>query len=235
MKLWGLAVTEHLSELILLVHPLVQLGIAAIRLSNNPKYFPFHVKVFQLLSLINEKTKQFVPIAQYLLYPFDASSEFLNGKPKQLLQDKAIPDTLVSLKFAKKHADTADVKDRVVREVIEELTIYYAANSRLISFPESIVPIGVVLRKFKKNTHNGNYRKIVAAFLDLLKKNEDFIIHKRLQMREKAIKNLNAMLASFDSHFAPDEKTPLEKERDKIVARRADYYKNKIQAVSKQH
>ena len=63
MKLWGLAVTEHLSELILLVHPLVQLGIAAIRLSNNPKYFPFHVKVFQLLSLINEKTRQFVPIA----------------------------------------------------------------------------------------------------------------------------------------------------------------------------
>ena len=46
----------------------------------------------------------------------------------------------------------------------------------MISFPEATVPIGVVLRKFKKVTHNGNYRKIVAAFLDLLKKNEDFII-----------------------------------------------------------
>lgn len=77
-----------------------------------------------------------------------------------------------------------------MKEVIEELTIYYAANSRIIGFPEATVPIGVVLRKFKKQTHNGNYRKIVATFLELLKKNEDFIIQKRLQMREKSLKNL---------------------------------------------
>ena len=63
MKLWVLAVTEHLSELVLLVHPIVQLGIAAMRLSNNPKFFPFHLKIFQMLSLLNAKTKQFVPIA----------------------------------------------------------------------------------------------------------------------------------------------------------------------------
>ena len=56
MKIWALAVTEHLSELVLLVHPLVQLGIAAIRLTNNPKYFPYHLKVFQMLTLINQKT-----------------------------------------------------------------------------------------------------------------------------------------------------------------------------------
>jgi len=46
MKLWVLAVTQHLSELLLLVHPIVQLGIATIRLSNNPKYFPYHLKIF---------------------------------------------------------------------------------------------------------------------------------------------------------------------------------------------
>lgn len=142
-----------------------------------------------MLSLINEKTHQFVPIAQYLLYPFDSTTDFLSSKPKPL-QDKSVPDSLISLKFAKKHAETAEVKDRVVKEVIEELTIYYAANSRIIGFPEATVPIGVVLRKFKKLTHNGNYRKIVATFLELLKKNEDFIIQKRLQMREKSLKNL---------------------------------------------
>ena len=232
LKLWALAVTQHLSELVLLVHPLVQLGIAALRLSTNPKYFPFHLKIFQMLSLVNEKTKQFVPIAQYLLYPFEASSDFLQGKPKQALQDKAVPDSLVSLKFAKKHAETADVKDRVVREVIDELTIYYAANSRLISFPEAVVPLGVLLRRFKKLTHNGNYRKVVAAFLDLVKRNEDYIVQKRLQMRDKSLKNVQALLGSFESHFAHDEKTPLERERDKILQRRLDYYKNKIQAAA---
>ena len=116
-----------------------------------------------------------------------------------------MPDTLISHKFAKKHAETAEVKDRVVRELIDELTIYYAANSRMIGFPEAVVPIGVVLRKFKKLTHNGNYRKIVAAFLDLLKKNEDFIIAKRTAMKEKSLKNISALLGSFDAQFGPGE------------------------------
>ena len=85
------------------------------------------------------------------MYPFDpAQSDFLTSKPKQLLHDKSIPDTLISLKFAKKHADTAEVKDRVVKEIIEELTLYYAANSRNIGFPEACVPVGVMLRRFKK-------------------------------------------------------------------------------------
>ncbi len=147
-----------------------------------------------MLSLINKKTGQFVPIAQYLLYVFDGSSDFLVAGKVQELKDKAVPDTLVSLKFAKKHADTLEVRDRIVKEVIEELTIYYAANSRNIGFPEATVPLGVVLRKFKKLTHNGNYRKIVASFLDLLKRNEDLVVQKRSQMREKAIKNLGSML-----------------------------------------
>jgi len=68
------------------------------------------------------------------------------------------------------------MKDRIVKEIIDELTIYYANNSRSLSFPEIIIPIGVLLRKFKKHTTNSVYRKSVASFLDLLKKNEDFVI-----------------------------------------------------------
>jgi hypothetical protein len=51
-------------------------------------------------------------------------------------------------------------------------------------------------------------------------------------MREKAIKNLTALLSSFESYFAPDERTPLEKERDNIIKRRTEYYKNKMQALA---
>lgn len=68
------------------------------------------------------------------------------------------------------------MKDRIVKETIDELTIYFSNCSRQLSFPELVIPIGVLLRKFKKNTTNSSYRKIIAAFLDLLKKNEDFII-----------------------------------------------------------
>ena len=119
------------------------------------------------------------------------------------------------------------MKDRIVKEIIEELTIYYAHNSRVISFPELVIPIGVLLRKFKKHTPNGNYRKIVAAFLDLLKKNEDYIIAKRNQLKERSLKNLQNMMNSFESLIGK-EQTPLEKEQKKIEDRRTELVKNKL-------
>ena len=81
-----LALTNaKISDLALLVHPLVQLLVGVMRLSNNIKYFPFHLKLFELLVAINAKTGQFVPAAQYILYPLDTSNmNFFNSKPKPL-------------------------------------------------------------------------------------------------------------------------------------------------------
>lgn len=92
-----------------------------------------------------------MPAAQYLLYPFDSVNyNYMNAKPKALA-DKQIPETLVSLKFAKNHIDTQEVKDKIVKEAIEALTLYFSSNSTSMCFPELTVPVGVLLRKFKKN------------------------------------------------------------------------------------
>jgi len=91
----------------------------------------------------------------------------LNNKPKPL-EDKQIPPSLVSLKIAKKHVDTAQIKDRIVKETLEALTLYFAANALSLSFPEIIIPTTVILRKFKKNCNNNSYKKSVTSFLDLL-------------------------------------------------------------------
>ena len=62
MKLWVLALTDaSTSDLVLLVHPLVQLIVGVIKVTQNIKYFPFHLKAFELLTIINAKTGQFVP------------------------------------------------------------------------------------------------------------------------------------------------------------------------------
>jgi hypothetical protein len=86
MKLWVLAMTNAMtSDLALLVHPLTQLIVGTIRLTQNLKYFPFHLKCCELLTLINQKTGQFIPAAQYILSPFDSvHTSFFNSKPKQL-------------------------------------------------------------------------------------------------------------------------------------------------------
>ena len=105
------------------------------------------------MRMISETTGEFVPIAQYILEPFENSTAYFNQKPKAL-DDKLIPETIVSIKIAKKHVETGEMKERIVKESLEELMLYFAANSRSISFPEMILPAMNILRKFKKNSTN---------------------------------------------------------------------------------
>jgi len=188
MKLWALAITDaSSSELVLLVHPLVQLIIGVMRLNQNLKYFPFHVKLYDLATFISQTTGQFLPIVQHILLPFE-NMKYFNSRPKPL-EDKSVPDTLVALKIAKKHFDTQVIKDRIIKESIEALTLFYGANSKTLSFPELVVPTCVVLRKFRKMTSNNAYRKTVGSFLELIKRNEDHVVNERAKIAEKSLRD----------------------------------------------
>ena len=55
--------------------------------------------------MINTRTDELVPAAQYMLYPFEQYGSYFNQKPKAL-EDKVIPETLVSIKISKKHMPT---------------------------------------------------------------------------------------------------------------------------------
>jgi hypothetical protein len=147
---------------------------ATIKISSNMKYIPYHLKIIQLMNLINEKTGEFVPLSQYILQPFELNLGYFSAKPK-ILEDKMIPESLVSIKIAKKHLDTAEMKDRIVKETLDELVLYLAANSGSASFPEMAVPAASVLRKFKKGTGNQNYRKMVTHVLEVIDANTEFI------------------------------------------------------------
>ena len=88
------------------------------------------------------------------MQPFDSvNMNYFNAKPKPL-SDKMIQETIVSLKIAKKHLETQEMKDRIIKDAIEALTLYLAANSAMLAFPEMMVPISVMLAKFKKGTTN---------------------------------------------------------------------------------
>lgn len=114
--------------------------------------------------------------------------KYFNSKPKPL-EDKSVPDTLVALKIAKKHFDTQVIKDRMIKESIEALTMFFGANSKSLSFPEMMVPTSVVLRKFRKNASNNAYRKTVGSFLDLIKRNEDHVVAERAKIADKCLRD----------------------------------------------
>jgi hypothetical protein len=81
------------------------------------------------------------------------------------------------------------IKDRLIKESIEALTLFFGANSKCLSFPELVVPTCVVLRKFRKLTSNNAYRKTVGSFIDLLKRNEDFVVAERAKIADKCLRD----------------------------------------------
>ena len=145
------------------------------------------------------------------MYPFDTVNyNFLNAKPKPL-DDKMIPDSMISLKIAKKHLPTQEMKDRIVRESVEALTNYFAANAHSLSFPELVVPAGVMLRKFKKNINNNVYRKNVTSLLELIKRNEDMIANERAKIKDKSLRDPAKLTQQFSVQVNV-ESLPLVKE-----------------------
>jgi len=121
------------------------------------------------------------------MYAFE-NDRWFNAKPKPLT-DKIVPETIVALKIEKKHFDTSEIKDRIIRESLEGLTSFFAANSKMLAFPEMLVPASVMLRKFKKNCSNNSYRKSVGTFLDLLKRSEDWLAAERAKIQDKSLKD----------------------------------------------
>ena len=177
--------------------------------------------------MINQKTGQFVPAAQYILMPFDSvHTNYFNAKPKPL-QDKMIPETIVSLKIAKKHLETQEMKDRIVKEAIESLTLYLAANSVVLSFPEMMVPICVMLAKFKKATNNQVFRKTIQSFIELVKRNEQAVAEARGKIKDKSLRDPSKLHQQFQQLINANE-TPLGKEQIRIDARRSEQVQRKI-------
>jgi len=81
------------------------------------------------------------------------------------------------------------MKDRLIKESIETLTLYFAANSKALAFPEMVVAPAVTLRKFRKQSSNNGYRKVVGNFLELLKRNEEWIAIERVKIVDKSMKD----------------------------------------------
>ena len=178
--------------------------------------------------MINLKTGQFVPAAQYFLQTFDASHyTYFNAKPKKL-EDKSIPDTFVCLKISKHHIETGEMKDRLVKESLQQLTHYVASNANCISLPESMIPVSYTLRKFKKNVKNQVYRKAVISFLDLLQQTTDKVAEERVKVLDSISVQEPGLITQKFSELLSLSQLPIVKESEKLLHRHMEQLTRKI-------
>jgi hypothetical protein len=119
------------------------------------------------------------------------------------------------------------MKDRIIKEALESLTLYLAANSAMLSFPEMMVPICVMLSKFKKVTGSQVFRKSIQSFLELVKRNEQVVADARGKIKDKSLRDPSKLHQQFQLLINPSE-TPLGKEQVRIETRRSEQVQRKI-------
>ena len=193
LDFWSCVLAEHCSplkeaeagkesQLKLLIYPLVQVTLGAMRLIPTALYFPLRFQLIRSLLRISRATDTYIPLASILL-------EVLNSaemkKPPKSSTLKPL-DFATAYKAPKSYLRTRVYQDGVGEQVIELLGEYFVLWSKNIAFPEFSLPVVVALKRWLKDSrkkssgnNNGKIGTQLALLVQKIESNAKFIEDKR--------------------------------------------------------
>ncbi|KAJ6785322.1 hypothetical protein PWT90_04615 [Aphanocladium album] len=196
------------SQLKLLVYPLVQVTLGAMRLIPTALYFPLRFHLVRALLRTSRATDTYIPLASPLLEVL-ASAEM--KKPPKNTTLKAF-DFAVSYKASKSYLRTRVYQDGVGEQVVELLGEFMHLWSKSIAFPELALPVVIQLKRWLKQSRSrsqGNKNAKLAAQLVLLvqklEANAKFVEEKRAKVdfAPKDRAQVDNFLRDFDAAKTP--------------------------------
>ncbi|KAF5551715.1 nucleolar complex 2 [Fusarium napiforme] len=220
LDFWSCVLAEHCSplkeaeagkesQLKLLIYPLVQVTLGAMRLIPTAIYFPFRFHLIRSLLRLSRATGTYIPLASPLLEVL-TSAEMKKAPKAASLKPF---DFATSYKAPKSYLRTRVYQDGVGEQLVELLGEYFFLWATSIAFPELALPVVIQLKRWikqarNKNTGNKNVKLAsqVILLVQKLEANGKFIEEKRAKVdfapRDRT--QVEAFLRDFD--FA---KTPL--------------------------
>ncbi|KAK0618399.1 Noc2p family-domain-containing protein [Bombardia bombarda] len=196
LDFWSRVLAEHCSplreaemgkesQMKLLIYPLVQVTLGAMRLIPTALYFPLRFQLMRSLLRLSRATDTYIPLASVLI-------EVLNSaemkKPPKASTLKAL-DFNVNYKAPKSYLRTRVYQDGVGDQVVELLSEYFALWSRNIAFPEFALPVVIMLKRWLKECRkkssgnkNGKLASSVALLVQKIEANAKFIEDKRAKV-----------------------------------------------------
>lgn len=224
LDFWSCVLAEHCSllkeaeakkesQLKLLIYPLVQVTLGAMRLIPTAIYFPLRFQLVRSLLRLSRATGTYIPLASALLEVLNSAE--MKKAPKATTL-KAL-DFSVQYKAPKSYLRTRVYQDGVGEQVVELFCEYFAIWSTNIAFPEFALPVVIMLKRWakeargnKKSKGVGNKNNKLVSQIGLLvqklEANAKFIEEKRSKV-DFAPKNrdqVDKFLSGFDW-----EKTPV--------------------------
>lgn len=221
LDFWSCVLAEHCSplkeaeagkesQLKLLIYPLVQVTLGAMRLIPTALYFPLRFQLVRSLLRLSRATGTYIPLASALLEVLNSAE--MKKSPKQSTLKPL--DFAVAYKAPKIYLRTRVYQDGVGEQVVELLSEYFALWSTNVAFPEFALPAVIMLKRWVKEARKvggtGNRNsKLVSAVVLLVQKveaNARFIEGKRASV--EFAPNHRAQVDAFLKDFEW-EKTPI--------------------------
>ncbi|KAK2029983.1 Noc2p family protein [Colletotrichum zoysiae] len=220
LDFWSCVLAEHCSplkeaetgkegQLKLLIYPLVQVTLGAMRLIPSPTFFPLRFHLIRSILRLSRATNTYIPLASALIEVLESADMRRFPKASSI---KPL-DFHVAYKAPKSYLRTRVYQDGVGEQVVELLSEYFAIWAKNIAFPEFTLPVLIQLKRWVKqarkiSTGNKNNKVIsqIVLLVQKLEANAKFIEEKRAKVdfAPKDRAQVDAFLRDFDW-----EKTPL--------------------------
>lgn len=197
LDFWSCVLSEHCSplkeaeagkesQLKLLIYPLVQVTLGAMRLIPTALYFPLRFQLIRSLLRLSRAADTYIPLASALLEVLGSAE--MKKPPKQSTLKPL--DFATAYKAPKSYLRTRVYQDGVGEQVVELLSEFFVLWSRSIAFPEFALPVVISLKRWLKESRKkgpgGNKNAKLAASLVLLvqklEANAKFIEEKRAKV-----------------------------------------------------
>ncbi|KAM5384453.1 hypothetical protein ACJZ2D_001489 [Fusarium nematophilum] len=219
LDFWSCVLAEHCSplkeaeagkesQLRLLIYPLVQVTLGALRLIPTAVYFPLRFHLVRSLLRLSRATGTFIPLASPLLEVLTSAE--MKKVPKAASLKPF--DFATAYKAPKSYLRTRVYQDGVGEQVVELLGEYFLLWATSIAFPELALPVTIQLKRWLKQArsrHQGNKNaKLVGQLVLLVQKleaNGKFIEERRAKVdfAPKDRSQVEAFLRDFDVAKTP--------------------------------
>lgn len=219
LDFWSCVLAEHCSplkeaesgkesQLKLLIYPLVQVTMGAMRLIPTALYFPLRFHLIRSLLRISRSTGTFIPLASPLIEVLTSAE--MKKAPKAASIKPF--DFAVAYKAPKSFLRTRVYQDSVGDQVVELLSEYFLLWATSIAFPELALPVNIQIKRWLKQarhrTQGNKNAKLVGQLVLLVQKleaNAKFIEERRAKVdfapRDRS--QVEAFLRDFDLAKTP--------------------------------
>jgi nucleolar complex protein 2 len=195
IRIWFAVIGAYpaMDDLGKLSHPLIEISYGILKFYPNPRYAPLRLHLLNYLDEFSYKSNIYIPTIHYY---FELLREANVNKKRDKTFTKAY-DFTINVKVQKMYLKANLYYTELFKLVLTRLNHSLSNLAQYISYPESIVIVKNLLRKFIKETKNKELRDDLKKTVEIIDKNSQVYDSKRKEAKIADSKNVEILSAKL--------------------------------------